>query len=270
MIDEAVFKSYLKACTLCKKPFKIVVSNYSYKIQSDLINFNSIHEQKTLRFFAASSKVKKDCLLKPLPVINKKDIKYFQFDIKEELSYEKIYGIDLKNAYASILLNSGYITKETFNYLSTLPKLERLGSLGMLAGKKKEIIFDENGNYKSSDIKIKETENYFFFAVSMVGKIMDACKELIGDDFLFIWVDCIYFKSEESINIISEFLKDNFLNFHEKRYEKFTTKKVSEKAIKIVMSEISEEGKRKLKMFHAPTKKKKIIDELSYLIDKFS
>jgi len=267
-LDYEKFNSYFKVCRDLKKPFVVTVSNYSYKIESELIKYNSIHEQKSMKFFAASSKVKSDCLKKELPVINKRDLRYFNFELKEEnFCHENIYGIDLKNAYATVLLKNGFISKETYGYLSTLSKMDRLGSLGMLAGKKKIISFGANGKEIESEsyTKKKETENYFFYAVLQVAYLMEECRKMLQDDFLFSWVDCVYFKSEESFEMIENFLKDNDFFYHKKYYKKFKHEMVSEDFRKVFMWEKGE-TKSTMKIFYPPTKRKKIIEEISEII----
>lgn len=264
MIDNEVFESYINACKMAKIPFVITLSNYSQKIESELINYNSLNEEKSKMFFSASSKVKEDCLKSPIPLIDKKEISYFNFDIKEDVKLEKMYGIDLKNAYATMLRKFEYISGDTFYYLSKLEKLDRLGSLGMLAGKKKKIYFDKNGKYYKSEVIKKQTENYFFFAIIQVAYIMNECKKLIKkNDYLFTWVDCIYFQNEENFDALCSFLEDNGIEFHKKYYEKFETKKVNENTLKVTMYE-----KEKLKLFHAPTKRKKVLEELSKIIEE--
>lgn len=257
-----------------REPFEVILSNYTMRIKSKMINYNSMNEEKSKQFFSASAKVKKDCLKKPAPFVDKTELKYFNFNLPTGIKFEYIYGIDLKNAYASILLKDGYISKETYFYLSTkLTKLDRLGALGMLAGKKKHIFFDEQGKEieDKTETKVKETENYFFHAVQRTGEIMEQLHALIGNDFLFTWVDCIYFRSEKNLTICAEFLRDNDFMFHEKKYTKFSTELTKTgDTLRVIMFEVKEDGKEVFKIFHAPTKKKKIINDLSILLDKFA
>lgn len=271
MLDFELFDGYKNACLMLKQPFKITLSNYTAKIESTLINYNSMSEEKSKNFFIASAMIKKDVKNKPIPFIDKTEIKYFSFNVPENLTLSNIYGIDLKNAYATILEKDGYISKKTLFYINQLDKLDRLGALGMLAGKKVVINYNEQGEtIGDPEIKTKETENYFYYAVKRTSEIMEQMKKIIGGDYLFTWVDCIYFKSEENLQVLGEFLTDNDFLYHEKRYSKFQTRPTKNgKNIRVTMLE-EKENKRVLKIFHAPTKQKKIIDDLCLIIDKFA
>lgn len=271
MLDYDLFDGYKKACIMMKKPFTITMSNYTAKINSEFINYNSMEEEKSKNFFVASAMVKRDVKDKPVPTIDKSEIRYFAFNVDENLNLDNIYGIDLKNAYATILEKEGFISKKTLFYINQLDKLDRLGALGMLAGKKIIINYDEKGVPIGNPIfKTKDTENYFYFAVKRTSEIMNEMRKMIGIDYLFTWVDCIYFKSEENLKKLGDFLSDNEFLYHEKKYLKFKTKPTKNgKNIRITMLE-EKEDKKVLKIFHAPTKQKKLMDDLCFIIDKFA
>lgn len=130
---------------------------------------------------------------KEVPKIKKEDLCYFEHDFRDNCRIEKVFNIDLKSAYATILFNDGFISSETFSYLSNLPKHDRLASVGMLASKKKDFGFDKKGRVISYEHTISPLENFFYYAVERTFEIMQNLKSILRDVYLFTWVDGIYF-----------------------------------------------------------------------------
>lgn len=94
----------------------------------------------------------------------------------------------------------GIISEGTFKYLSDLPKKDRLSSVGMLASKKTEYVF-KNGEPVSCEDKTSEYAGFFFYAAKRTFEIMQELKVILDNNYLFTWVDCIYFKpSEEAMS----------------------------------------------------------------------
>jgi hypothetical protein len=145
------------------------------------------------RCFAAYAKVKKDVKARPVPTVDKADLNYFEHDFKETCRIEKVFNIDLKSAYATILLLDGFITKETYGYLTSLPKHDRLASVGMLASQKKIFAFDRRGTIRTYEQSISPLENFFYYAVRRTFEIMQELRSMLRGSYLFTWVDGIYF-----------------------------------------------------------------------------
>lgn len=163
--------------------------------------------------FSAYSKIKAD--LKELPVpVDIRYIKYYQTNFNNTHLYaDKIYQIDIKSCYASILKNHKLISEETFNSICKLSKENRLAAIGMLASKKNIFHFDEKGAVIEHIIHKSDTSDYFFFCVQETFKIMDECKYILGDDFLFIWVDAIYFigDMQKALQVVDYFKNEHNL-----------------------------------------------------------
>lgn len=206
---EAV-ENYIDLHKKLKIPYKIILSNYTTRIMSNAYDLHFMKTEQSNQTFAAFAKIKKECLLKPLPIIQKDKLKYFTHKFKSGDFYaDTIYNFDLKSAYANILLNDGYISKETFLYINKLPKLKRLAAVGMLAGKKNIYEISADGKVLSEEKIISETSNYFFYCVQKMAEIIKGAADILGNGFLFSWVDGIYFiqnpdKVEESSQIIIE------------------------------------------------------------------
>jgi hypothetical protein len=148
------------------------------------------------RCFAAYAKVKKDVKNKLVPTIDKEDLHYFEHDFKETCHIDKVFNIDLKSAYATILLLDGYITKDTYAYLTSLPKHDRLASVGMLASQKKIFTFDRRGTIRTYAQSISPLENFFYYAVRRTFEIMQDLHSILRRSYLFTWVDGIYFRPD--------------------------------------------------------------------------
>lgn len=171
-------------------------SNYTTRIESDVLDRKFVYSMQTNQCFAAYSKVKKDVRSKPVPFVDKHTLIYFEHDFRGSASLDRVYNIDLKSAYASILYKEGYISKDTFEYLGRLPKHDRLVSVGMLASKKKTFGFNRAGQINVFESSVSDLENFFYFAVQKTFDIMQNLKVFLKDSYLFTWVDGIYFKPD--------------------------------------------------------------------------
>ncbi len=158
--------------------------------------------------FIAYNQIKKDIEGKHLPHVDPDNLRYYINGFKGEQIYsDKIYNIDLKAAYATILLNKGILSKKTYGYLMKLDKIERLVSIGMLASRKETFYFDTNGVIFSEDCQISPYANFFFSAVKETHAIMNECRTILGNDFLFSWVDGVYFMNRRHKTTVMNFLR---------------------------------------------------------------
>lgn len=171
----------------------LTCSNYTTKIESDILERKYVYSMQSNQCFAAYAKLKKDVKDKVPPRIFKSELVYFEHDFRDSCIIEKVFNIDLKSAYATILFNEGVITADTFNYLSRLPKHDRLAAVGMLASKKKTFHFAKGGEIRTYESTVSALENFFYFAVDQTHKIMTVLKSILGPSYLFTWVDGIYF-----------------------------------------------------------------------------
>jgi len=179
-----------------KMKFVISLSNYTSLFKSDLYNLHFLKKSHSFQMFSVYNKIKADLKELPIPV-DIRYIKYYQTNFNTDKLYaDKIYQIDIKSCYASILKNNKLISDETFANVCKLSKENRLAAIGMLASRKNIFHFDETGNVYEHEQKKSDTSDYFFFCVQETFRIMDECKHILGDDFLFIWVDAIYFKGD--------------------------------------------------------------------------
>lgn len=158
--------------------------------------------------FAAYNKIKSDIKLLPVKV----DYEYVKYHntgfIYDKIYCDKVYMVDVSSCYATILKNKGLISVETYNYLCSIPKKERLAAVGMMAGRKNVFSINEKGEIANHVVKKSEYADYFFYCVQETYRIMDECKRLLGNDYLFSWVDAIYFNGYKNVNIVMDYLRD--------------------------------------------------------------
>jgi len=199
-----------------KLPFTIILSTYTTRIISDYCDIYFMRNEQSNRVFSAYAKVKKDVTQFKVNKIKVSNLQYYSHNFTYDNFYsDRIYNIDIKSAYASILYNDGYITRQTFNYLKTLPKMDRLASVGMLASRKNIFKIDENGNPISEETKVSENSDYFFYCVKRTSEIINQGSKFLGEGFLFSWVDGIYFlESEKSSKNAGKILKQYFYDEH--------------------------------------------------------
>ena len=194
-----------------KETFELTLSTYTTRFSLPDAEFVFMLECINESCFSAYHKVKTDVLKKPLPKVNQRDIIYFVSHIVP-MDLPIVYATDIKSAYANVLFNDGYLSLDTFSYLQTVRKPDRLASIGMLAGHKTTYYFTKGKCQYSSD-DFSENSDYFFYCVKRTNAIMNECKRAIEPYFLLTWVDCIYYTSVECRPEIERVLRDNNLNF---------------------------------------------------------
>jgi hypothetical protein len=178
-------------------------STYTAKIITANTEINFITNEMDLSAFIANSKIKKDIANSGIkkPIISPLELDYFEQSLRgEHLNY--VLNFDLTKAYPTILLNSGFITNETFEYLCSIGKKERLAAIGMLA-RKKNIVEYKNGKPVVGSLKIdrKDTSEYFYHCIKTTNEIIIEIKNAVKNRFLFTWVDGIYFEMDTNENL---------------------------------------------------------------------
>lgn len=169
--------------------------------------------------------------------ILKNDIKY-NFDLKigytgkspnlkDSVNYKKdIYEIDLKSAYWTFAKKNGFISNEIYMEGLTVDKKIRLMSLGALA--KNTTVFNyENGEVTNIEkITSKETEGIFFKVAFDTDHVMkQLIKALPEKDFMFYWVDAVFFRGKKNVDKIKNILKSQNIDFKVVEIKKVIKKK---------------------------------------------
>lgn len=182
-----------------KMPYKLIVSNYTVEIKSELLNVQYLYSMRSNQCFAAYMKIKKDLKNKPIPEIDKSTLYYYDHDLKNNISLESVFAIDITNAYATQLFNNLLISAETFAYISKIKKDDRLAAVGMLASNKHEFEYNKDGTLINYRHIINELENFFYLCVRNVAHVMGDLKKIASKNYLFTWVDCLYVQPDREL-----------------------------------------------------------------------
>jgi hypothetical protein len=253
-------KEYIQFMRNSKLPFQLSCSNYTTRLKAGELSKTFVANMQSKRTFAAYAKIKSDLKDKPVPKINQDTLIYFQHDFKKDIYIDEVVNIDIRSAYATVLFNDGLISKETFAYLAKIKKHERLASVGMLASRKKNFEF-VNGEPVSMEEVVSETSGFFFHAIKRTHELMNNLKKLCGNNYLFTWVDGIYFLPDPEA--ISKCLQELEQHNFEYKVENLTEFDVSIKQHKILVT-FKKEGESKIFNLPSPTSEFKsiIVDSL--------
>jgi hypothetical protein len=226
--------------------FELILSNYTAKIdckQNAALNIQFIKEEKPFYFFAMFKELKKqvETYLLNNTILLPNEVRYYDVIQKKDFYKKEIFNIDLSSAYINVLFNEKIIDKELFNKLEKLPKLDRLGVVGMLASKK-NVYYYKNGELQDVEIiENKILSDVFYFCVVKTFLIMQDLKNIIYSSFIFSWVDGIYFDDKTKIKQCEDYLIKNNYPYKIENLNNFIYTRVDENAV----IEYLKEGKTK-------------------------
>jgi hypothetical protein len=196
-------------------PYSLKHGTYTTILESELGKHKFVVNQYNNRVFIAKNKVKKDVLNSDLgKQMMSENYETKNFGIRDgvfDVQSDKVLNLDISSAYVHAIYNAQLITKDTFDYLQTLKKGERLPALGMLASSYTKFYY-EDGKCKSYEAIREPTANIFFKLIEEVNDVMEECKWVLGSDYIFHWVDGVFFQMETSvkkINQIEKIMEDN-------------------------------------------------------------
>lgn len=215
--------------------FKIVQTTYTTLFESPEHDFKYLITDERLKknVFIARNKIKADYLKSNIIIdeIKSNQINFYSVLPKSNI-IESCYLIDVKNAYPTALLNNDIITTETFKYLNTLSKLNKLRAIGSLAVKKTVKKFKKDKIVNIENIPMNEIGVVFFYAAYLIGDLMFKCEILAKNDFLFSWFDGIYIKNnlekaqEISNLLISEGYENKIIKLNYFKNENIANNKI--------------------------------------------
>ncbi len=234
----------IELCRISGEPYTVTVSNYTTLI-TGFLNKKYIKEEKNPACFIGASRIKADIVKSNIHVdINKDEVRYYDSNL-QPMKTDKIFNVDLKSAYATILRNSGLITNKTFNYICSLSKPDRLAAVGMLASHKYNFNYIHD-NIESFSEEKNEMEAYFYFCVNKTFEIMTELKKICGKSYLFCWVDSVYYSDYSKTKEVVKYLKS--IKFHSS-FEILSKVEVTDKDNHFTV-EFFKEGK--IKSFNIP------------------
>ena len=200
-----------------KLDFCIKNSSYSTIIETETNQVRFITNNYSNAVFMAAQKIKSDVtkseLGKSIMAGHYATANYDSANGQPDGKWDKIINIDITSAYATCLLNSKLISKETYLFLQKIPKTERLPAMGMLA-RNQLIINFEKGEPISNERFTADTAQIFFYIISEINKMMQTVMQMAGDHFLFYWVDGIFLKQDIPVKLLDQienvFLHKNY------------------------------------------------------------
>ena len=143
-----------------------------------------------------------------LPNYESTDIGYYLFSNKIHKAqetgrevFDDAMEFDIVKAYYMAAYNLGYISMDFFLKCIELPKVTRLRLIGSIATSK-TIFKYENGKLTGKP-EIKENEDLrkaWFHICKYVDEAMRNLAKLLGNDFLFYWVDGLYCLANPNID----------------------------------------------------------------------
>jgi hypothetical protein len=203
----ALVKSQMDMLNAMGYKYTIQHGTYTTKIDSPLGIMTLSTVQFSTKVFVASNMVKRDALRTDLgkEILTKAHSKmnYSNHNKLDAYHSHVCYNIDIKGAYASCLFNNGLITYNTYEYLLALKKHERLPSVGMIAKSHIKYFYDKGECVDVQPYRSPNSE-LFFFLIQKIDEIMREIKWILGDYFIFYWVDGIFFKLETPLYLIDE------------------------------------------------------------------
>lgn len=200
-----------------KRDFNLTVSRYSRKIKilDESKPRTSFYSNTRINFkvFHIAKELKKE-LEKSISFVNSymatKDYEYsICNDYLGDFCAKEVVNVDLNSAYLTVLHRDGFISDELYNKINDVDKKSRLVLIGLLAYEP-EIWEFKGGERTNIKREGNPFRNFFFYCVQQVSDCMKETYNLIRNDFIFSWVDGIYF-------ICDGFLKDLSVELIKKR-----------------------------------------------------
>jgi hypothetical protein len=201
-----------------KEDFTVTKSSYTTTIQRENGEKHFYSEENSgNHIFSLYAKLKKEIKNSQIEVDDFpiENISFFNIDPLHLIEYNNsnLINIDIKSAYPTAAKNLGLISEEFYKTLMRLNKGDRLKLIGMLASEPITIIY----KFGTAVDMIKKKENefipYWKIICYEIGEKMNICKDILGPDYLFFWVDGIYL-SKDSANaekVINYLKKENYL-----------------------------------------------------------
>lgn len=229
--------------------FKAAIGKYSSFLDLPQLKEKYITRQVSKRVFMGYAMIQRDLKDPEIEVIlsdmqetvDEADNSYYHNKAFVPRQYPQALLVDLNSAYLQCLYNFGLIGDQTFNYIKTFTKHERLVCVGLLA-KKKEIYNIAKGELISVDEDVSKWRFIFNAIIQEINQIMKQCADKFSP-YLFFWVDGIYF-SDQSISapVMEFFEKKGF----PAKVEMLSDLSVVNKMTFVEIKFLNQEGKRKI------------------------
>jgi hypothetical protein len=147
-----------------------------------------------------------------VPKTTSKEINYYQIsgkilNLKSGECIPVLNCYDINKAYYQAAFNLKYISEEFYQKCIELPKEERLTLIGSLGSQKQWHYFKEGHEEKNWITHDNELRLAWFHICKEVDKTMYNLIQKLGSDFLFYWVDSMYFTDDRHNSMIIDYFK---------------------------------------------------------------
>jgi len=224
-----------------KMPFEVQNGTYTTTIITANGKTKYMMNTYPIRVFQVANMIKRDVLKSP----NAQAIiesKYFKsnFGFSESpkaYKAKQVLNIDITAAYATCLIQCGLITEKTYEALKRLPKKDRLPCVGMLATSHTKYFY-EDGVCVNVDSFRSNTAPVFFYIIDEINYVMQNIQFLLGDKYIFHWVDGIFFDFKTDpkiITMVEEYLTEKGYQY---KYEDVQNFKVESDDKKMILKMI--------------------------------
>lgn len=222
-------------------PFEVQNGTYTTTIVTQNGKTRYMMNTYSLNVFRVANMIKRD-------VLNSEnaqkiiEAKYFKTnfgfsELKKSYKAKQVLNIDITSAYATCLVQNKLITQKTYEALKKLSKKDRLPCVGMLATSHTKYFY-ENGECTNVDTFRSHTAPVFFYVIDEINYIMQNIQFLLGDKYIFHWVDGIFFDfntDKKIIKMIEDFLTQQG---YEYKYEDVQNFKVEADDKKMILKMI--------------------------------
>ena len=212
-------KNQTKVLNKQKMSYTLKVGGSTYELKSVLFKGRAFSRSNLKNYDLQFIKKVKRHVLKNNIHLNFLD-QYFPSDVAymdvnptlQHQKFEKVVEIDVNEAYWKTAYMMGVINEEIYEEgkKGNLGKYTRLVALGALAKQEMEYVYIDGVFSHVNEIKSDLTENVWYSICKRLSDVMQGAKKILGNDYLFYWVDGIYF-IDSKIN--RKKIKNHFLKF---------------------------------------------------------
>ena len=211
--EQKDYKKFRNHLIELKKDFTLKQTLRTVKIELDDENYLFSDTKMTIPEMILQKKMKKEVegvYVEDNPTLPSYVPKYYSFsptlkNIEDYSgtyhSYNNICEFDITSAYYKTALNLGYISEEFYRECIDLPKAWRLRLIGSIATAKDVFTYEQGELVGHEVIKNEKNRKAWSNIVNAVDNCMQSVKEIIGDDFLFYWVDGIFMTTENNTKL---------------------------------------------------------------------
>lgn len=170
-----------------------------------------------------------------------------------------VYEADISMCYYYTAFKLGFMSEKMFKLCEDLPKKHRLKLLGSIATSKTDRYYDEGKIIGSHVREIEVLRIAWFKICHYVAQAMQTIKNSLGKNFIFYWVDGVYFTFPKNADFtVEEMVADISKHlFFQWKIKKIFSMRLSNNYGKVEIRTIDNEGDHPddYRFFYPPQKK---------------